>query len=617
MSFQQYPAPDTGGVSNFAVNNTALTTVTNLTEDYPAGGYTITCTDSAFDIYLFNSDGSSAGYTNIKSITATKSFNKIVIIGGSTEIIQFEFKASYDSSSEDNEVTAGPFITSASTTSLFTTASTAAIVGGNFASDATGTFTSATTATVYTATITRNSATSITLGRPSTFPAAYTPYTLTLSNPGITNPTGSNLNKLSGFSAGTIPVITSPSTISYTTGAATSITLTATDSDGATSGRTWAVSSGTLPTGLSLDASTGVLSGTPTTSQVTVSFTVTDAGNNTSAPASILFNGNPVWVTAAGALPNGGIGAAYSTTLSATDDTAGVTYSLTSGTLPTGLSLNASTGVISGTPSSGNGNTSFTVTATDTNGGSTARSFSIGILISTYYTASTTWTAPAGITTAYFDLIAGGGSGGSFGSSNVGCSGAGAGGKLTGSVTVVPGTGYSLVIGGGGAGVGGNTQGNNGTNTTFASTQVAFGGGGGGANGSSGNGGGCGGGGSRNSGGAGSQGFNGGSSSEQWTGSGGGGLGAVGQSVGFDAGNGGAGITLNGYTFGGGGGGAASQGSGARLAGSGGTGGGGAGATGTGGAGSGSGNTGGGGGGSCSATSGAGGSGLAFIGYLG
>jgi hypothetical protein len=613
MAINVLPAIESGGSNDFSINNTALnTTTTDLPQDYSAGGYTLTCTDSSFDIYLFNSDGSSAGYTNVKSITATKSFNKIVVVGGSTEIIEFQYKASYTSSSANSEIKAGPFITSSSNSNLFTVNSTTSIIGGNFASDITGLFTSGTTATEYAATITRNSATSLTVGRPSTLPAEHSPYTLTLSNPGVTNPTGSNLNKLSGFSAGTIPVITSPSTISYTTGAATSITLTATDSDGATSGVTWSVSSGTLPTGLSLNASTGVLSGTPTTSQVTVSFTVTDSGNNISTPKSILFNGNPVWVTAAGALPFATGSTAYSQQLSATDEAGGVTYTLTSGSLPSGLSINSS-GLISGTASSGNGNASFTITATDSNGGTTNRSFSIGVLVSTYYSASTSWTAPAGVTTAYFDLIGGGGAGGNWGSTNVGCGGGGSGGKLSGTVTVVPGNSYSLVIGGGGAGVGGATTGNNGTNTTFAG-QTGIGGGGGATNGSGGNGGGCGGGGARGGGGAGSQGNEGGGSAEQWIGGGGGGLGASGGYGGYDAGAGGAGITFKGYSFGGGGGGGSCNG---RAAGAGGSVGGGAGGNTSGAGSSGGANKGGGGGGAAAGGSGSGGSGLAFIGYLG
>src|SRR6266704_602026 len=49
-------------------------------------------------------------------------------------------------------------------------------------------------------------------------------------------------------------------------------------------------------------------------------------------------------------LPAGQINVAYSTTLAATGGTSPFTWTLTSGALPTGLLLNASTGAIAGTP---------------------------------------------------------------------------------------------------------------------------------------------------------------------------------------------------------------------------------------------------------------------------
>ena len=63
-------------------------------------------------------------------------------------------------------------------------------------------------------------------------------------------------------------------------------------------------------------------------------------------------------------LPAATIGQAYSATLAATGGTSPYTWSVTSGTLPAGLSLNASTGVISGTPTSP-GTASFTAGVTD------------------------------------------------------------------------------------------------------------------------------------------------------------------------------------------------------------------------------------------------------------
>ncbi len=75
-------------------------------------------------------------------------------------------------------------------------------------------------------------------------------------------------------------------------------------------------------------------------------------------------------------LPNGTAEAAYSTTLLA-EGTAPITWSVTSGSLPEGLSLDASTGVISGTPTA-EGVSTFTVTAANAYG-SDSREFTLNI----------------------------------------------------------------------------------------------------------------------------------------------------------------------------------------------------------------------------------------------
>lgn len=73
----------------------------------------------------------------------------------------------------------------------------------------------------------------------------------------------------------------------------------------------------------------------------------------------------PVWVTTT--LPVGTVSVAYSATLNATNVQASSGYSIVSGTLPAGLSLNATTGAITGTPSA-NGTSNLTFRATNANG---------------------------------------------------------------------------------------------------------------------------------------------------------------------------------------------------------------------------------------------------------
>lgn len=75
---------------------------------------------------------------------------------------------------------------------------------------------------------------------------------------------------------------------------------------------------------------------------------------------------NPLPVVAGAALKGGTVGAAYTETLTAQGGTAPYTFTATSGTPPSGTSLNPSTGVISGTPTTATSYT-FVIQATDAN----------------------------------------------------------------------------------------------------------------------------------------------------------------------------------------------------------------------------------------------------------
>lgn len=131
----------------------------------------------------------------------------------------------------------------------------------------------------------------------------------------------------------------------------------------ATNALTYAVSTGSLPTGLSL-SSAGLLSGTPISGSY--SWTVRATGSATNATAdrsfSMLVATVPTWTTGA-ALANTSASVTYSVTLSATNASA-TGFSLLSGTLPTGTTLSSS-GVLSGTPST-IGTFSWTVRALST-----------------------------------------------------------------------------------------------------------------------------------------------------------------------------------------------------------------------------------------------------------
>ena len=154
----------------------------------------------------------------------------------------------------------------------------------------------------------------------------------------------------------------SPATLpNGTAGVAYNQSLTAT---GGTAPYTWSVPAGALPAGVTLNASTGVLSGTPTTPGA-ATFTV-QATDSTQAFGqarySVTIANGPLTVTTT-SLPDGTIGTAYSQTLGAAGGTAPYTWTIT-GSLPAGLTLNASTGAITGTPTAA-GTSSFTAVVTD------------------------------------------------------------------------------------------------------------------------------------------------------------------------------------------------------------------------------------------------------------
>lgn len=139
-------------------------------------------------------------------------------------------------------------------------------------------------------------------------------------------------------------------------------TLTAT---GGVQPYTWSLASGTLPAGLSISTS-GVISGTPTaTGSTTVKIQVTDSQTPTAAlaTASKTITVNQPLAISTTSLTSGSVGVAYSASLTATGGVPPYTWSLTSGSLPAGLSLSTS-GFITGTPTA-QGTQTFTVQASD------------------------------------------------------------------------------------------------------------------------------------------------------------------------------------------------------------------------------------------------------------
>ncbi|WP_223395806.1 Ig domain-containing protein [Caulobacter segnis] len=135
------------------------------------------------------------------------------------------------------------------------------------------------------------------------------------------------------------------------------------------------MSAGGLPAGLSLNASTGAINGTPSASGA-YSFTIraTDANSITATQAYSGAIASGLSITTA-ALPTPVLNAAYSQTISTSGGAAPVSFAVSAGSLPTGLLLNTSTGAITGTPTVAGGY-GFTVRATDNNGVTATQAYS-------------------------------------------------------------------------------------------------------------------------------------------------------------------------------------------------------------------------------------------------
>ena len=158
--------------------------------------------------------------------------------------------------------------------------------------------------------------------------------------------------------------ITTTSLPAVTAGVAYSETLGA---SGGTPPYHWKLTSGTLPQGLTFTGSTGVLSGsTAQTGQFSLTFQVTDSSWPTQFTASQQFNlqvSSSLQISTT-LLPEITAGTAYDAPVDGVGGNAPYHWSISTGTLPSGISLGSSTGVFTGTTSK-TGQFNFTVKLTD------------------------------------------------------------------------------------------------------------------------------------------------------------------------------------------------------------------------------------------------------------
>jgi hypothetical protein len=182
---------------------------------------------------------------------------------------------------------------------------------------------------------------------------------------------------------------------------------------GGTSPYNWAVTTGlsTLTNlGLVLDPTTGIISGTPTASTATTAnftVTVTDAaGAQANVPLSInVFNALAITTNSLKGVNKGDV---YSDTLMGSGGSSPYTWTITSGSLPAGLSLNSSTGVISGTATA-DGASTFIITLTDNSGRVVTKTLTITIGATKTLSITDIATIPSTITSLAFGNVLQGG----------------------------------------------------------------------------------------------------------------------------------------------------------------------------------------------------------------
>ena len=151
---------------------------------------------------------------------------------------------------------------------------------------------------------------------------------------------------------------------------------------GGTAPFTWSIESGALPSGLSLDPVSGLISGLPTTGSTTAKtygFIVKVVEGNTrlARTKSMSITISPVLnIKTDIFLPSSSINVVYSHTLQAEGGRIPYVWSVSGGSLPTGLTLSAATGIVSGTPTAP-GKYDFIITLTDADKNNVSKTISV------------------------------------------------------------------------------------------------------------------------------------------------------------------------------------------------------------------------------------------------
>ena len=171
---------------------------------------------------------------------------------------------------------------------------------------------------------------------------------------------------------------------------------------GGTAPFTWSITSGTMPSGLAFGTGSGTISGTPLqyqASPITVKVVDSSTPQMTDSVSVTLSINSGLSITTT-TLSNGTVNSNYSAGINATGGTAPYKWSVASGTLPAGLTLDGNTGTITGTPTTV-GISSFSVQVLDAEGTPAASrsTFTVNVLAAAPAVSTTTLTTSSANTT--------------------------------------------------------------------------------------------------------------------------------------------------------------------------------------------------------------------------
>ncbi len=200
--------------------------------------------------------------------------------------------------------------------------------------------------------ITLNAATGVISGTPGT--EGTFSFTATATSSGVST------TKAFGFSVyAPLVIVSTPTRRSAVVGEAYSDRLVATGGPVPT---IWALTSGSFPAGVTFDPATATLSGVPSV-EGTFAFSVTARSDTLSASRQFSFSVyRPLSIASDSARRNGVMGAAYTDTLLAAGGPNAITWTISFGALPQGLTLDPATGIVAGFPAE-SGRFTFTVSS--------------------------------------------------------------------------------------------------------------------------------------------------------------------------------------------------------------------------------------------------------------